>query len=94
MNPPAIIDFLEPLAPFGPILHPLIKRPKAPDLTRDQKRDVRLLYSIGWKFKEIHRQTKATYRQIKYAVSTKATPTKRSGRPPILTQAQVEELQY
>ena len=30
--------------------------------------------------------------QIQYAYTSRAIPKKRSGRPPILTQAQVEEL--
>ncbi|KAI0994030.1 hypothetical protein K3495_g14153 [Podosphaera aphanis] len=83
------------VAPFGPIPRPSIKRPKAPDLTRDQRRDIRLFHSIDWSYKQIqdHLPFKPTFAQIRYAcLSVKATPTKRSGRPPVLTQAQIEEL--
>ena len=78
--------------PFHPIPHPPNKRQKAPDLTRDQRRDICLLHAIGWKYKDIHHHIGATYSQIQTSCSTKATPTRRSGRPPILSQAQVEEL--
>jgi hypothetical protein len=61
-----------PVAPFGPIPHPPIHRPKAPDLTRDQRRDIRLLYEIGWSYSQIrdHLLYRPTIRQIKYACST------------------------
>ncbi|KAF8846412.1 hypothetical protein BDZ45DRAFT_543582, partial [Acephala macrosclerotiorum] len=62
------------------------------DLTRDQRRDIQLLHSIGWKISDINKFTKATESQIKRAYAVRATPTKRPGRPPILTAAQVEEL--
>jgi hypothetical protein len=67
---------------------------KSPDLTRDQKRDCRLLHSIGWSYSQIHRQLGYTVRQIGGACreGTQVTPKKRSGRPPVLTQAQVKEL--
>jgi len=84
------------VAPFRPIPHPPIRRPKAPDLSRDQRRDIRLLYSIGWSKTQIRRHLPyaPTIRQIQYVCSDniRATPTKRSGRPPVLTQAQIEEL--
>ena len=79
------------LEPFRPRPHPPIRPPKASHLTRDQRRDIQLLHSIGWSYSQIHRQTQATLSQIRTAI-VKATPQKRSGRPPILTQAQVEEL--
>ena len=79
------------VAPFRPIPYPLIRRPKAPDLSRDQRRDIRLLYSIGWSKTQIRRYLPyaPTIRQIQYIYSDniRATPTKRSGRPPVLTQA-------
>ncbi len=82
----------EPLEePIGPIPHPSIRPSKAPELTRDQRRDIQLLSSIGWSYSQIRKHTKATISQIRTAL-IKATPRKRSGRPPLLTQAQVEEL--
>jgi len=72
----------------GPIL---VRRQKHPDLSRDQRRDVQLLHNIGWSYSQIHRHTSHSIQQIRTACQ-KATPRKRSGRPPILTQAQIEEL--
>ena len=71
---------------------PPIRRPRASDLTRDQRRDIQLLRSLGWKYKDIERFTKATPSQVYTACTIRATPTKRPGRPPLLTQAQIEEL--
>jgi hypothetical protein len=77
-----------------PIPHPPIHAPKAPTLTRDQRRDCQLLHSIGWSYSEIRLFTGHTVRQIGIACGPqgKATPKKSTGRPPLLTQAQVEEL--
>jgi len=41
------------LTTSGPIPHPPIQRRKAPKLTRDQRRDITLLYSIGWSYNQI-----------------------------------------
>ena len=62
------------------------------DLTRDQRRDCQLLRSIGWKYAEIQEKTGFSWRQIQYACTTPATPTKRPGCPPVLTQAQIDDL--
>ena len=87
-------SFLSLQGPLGLMPRPPIRRPRAPELTRDQKRDCQLLHSIGWSYNQIHKQTGYTIRQIGGACSqeARATPKKRSGRPPLLTQAQVEEL--
>ena len=78
---------------MGPMPHPPIRRPKAPDLTRDQKRDCQLLHSIGWSYSQIHKKTSFTLNQVAHACQDlRATPRKRGGRPLILSQAQVEEL--
>ncbi|CZT48741.1 uncharacterized protein RSE6_09487 [Rhynchosporium secalis] len=70
------------------------KYTKAPELTRDQRRDITLLHSIGWSYSQIssYLPFTPTIRQINYTINTRATPKKKPGRPPILTQAQVEEL--
>ena len=85
---------LRPQTPPLPIPHPPIRRPKAPDLIRDKKRDIQLLHSIGWSYPQIERFTGHTYNQIANACRSgvRATPKKKSGRPPLLSQAQVEEL--
>ena len=68
--------------------------PKMTHLTRDQRRDCQLLRSIGWKYGQIQEKTGFFLRQIRYACSPAcpATPTTRPGRPPTLTQAQIEDL--
>jgi transposase len=86
-----ISNLLQEPEPSRPIPHPPIRRIKAADLTRDQRRDIRLLHSIGWSYSKIRIHTKATIKQIRTAL-VRGTPQKRSGRPPILTQAQIEEL--
>ena len=62
------------------------------DLTRDQRRDCQLLRSIGWKYAQIQEKTGFSWRQIQYACTAPATLTKRSACPPVLTQAQIEDL--
>ena len=97
-NTPAFLAIRElaSVAPNGPIPHPPIKQTRASHLTRDQRRDIQLLYRIGWSYQHIRNALPfhPTIRQVNYACkeTTQATPQKRSGRPPILTQAQVEEL--
>ena len=70
--------------PIGPIPHPLIRRPKASTLTRNQRRDCQLLHSIGWSYSQINKQTGYTIRQIGLAC-VKATPKKSTGHPPLFT---------
>ena len=93
-----MLDFLNILnpsvEPLGPIPHPPIRHTKAIDLMRDQKCDCQLLHSIGWSYPKIEKFTGFTYNQIKNACrqGSQCTPKKKSGRPPILMQAQVKEL--
>lgn len=70
------------------------RRQRAQPLTRDQRRDCSLLHSIGWSYTDIYNRFSYTRRQIALACRSdaRATPKKRPGRPPVLTQAQVEEL--
>ena len=71
--------------PVGPVLHPPICKAKASDLTRDQRRDIILLHSIGWSYAQIRRQTGFTVAQIGRACrADRPTPQKRNSRPPIL----------
>ena len=77
-----------------PIPHPPIRRQRHPDLSRNQRRDCQLLHSIGWSYSQIRTYTSYTIRQIQLACKpiSRATLQKRTGRPPVLTQAQIEEL--
>ena len=86
LNPVNTFDTIDPIP------HPPLQKSRPKRLTRDQRRDCQLLRSIGWKYQDIHRHTGHSYHQIQYACSGKATPKKSSGRPPILTQVQIEEL--
>jgi len=92
MNLSLILNSTIPLRTLCPTAHPPIRQPKAQDLIRDQRRDIILLRSIGWQYKNIVTYTKATYSQVQRTCNTRATPVKRPGRPPLLTQAQIEEL--
>lgn len=86
---PQLASLVPPLAPT--------KATRSSHTTRDQRRDIRLLYEIGWSYKQIHDYLPfhPTYEQIKYVVkSSQATPKKKTGRRPILTQAQVEDLVF
>lgn len=66
---------------------------KAIDLNRDERLQILTLRSIGWSFDQIIEKTGATWRQVQYTCQTgQATPARRSGRPPLLTAAQIEEL--
>lgn len=69
-----------------------IRRAYAQKLSRDQRRDIQLLRDLGWKHKDIHRHTGASLRQIGTACTLRATPRKSKGRPPILTESQIDEL--
>jgi hypothetical protein len=72
--------------------HPPIRRKKAGNLSHDQRCDIQLLCSLGWKYGNIHKFTGCKISQIRYTCSHPATPKKNPGRPPILSQAQIAEL--
>jgi hypothetical protein len=70
--------------------------PRAPYyryLSRDERLRVQTLRDIGWKLPEIQRRLGITWRQAQYACSHRLTPQKRSGRPPILEEEQVNEIE-
>lgn len=69
-----------------------IRGPKTSELTRDQRLNCQLLHEIGWTYYRIRDFTGHTYAQIHQACARPASPQKRTGRPSVLTQAQVEEL--
>jgi len=103
MNPPTIepLIFYQPpplrlISQLPPPTRPAPKTIKSSHSTRDERKDIRLLHEIGWSYRQSreHLPFHPTYDQIKYACkpSSSATPKKKSGRPLILSQAQVEEL--
>jgi transposase len=72
--------------------------PKRHQLTRDERLRIQTLYEAGWKFDAIHAHLRPhiqglSLRQIEYTYQfIHPTPQKRSGRPPLLTEEQKEEL--
>ena len=78
----------------------IMERPSTPpsqEMTRDQRIEARILYSIGMQYTKIvqfleDKGQKITYRQVYYTYKTRATPTKRTGRPPRITASQTNEL--
>lgn len=77
---------------------PATPPPPTRQMTRDQRIQARTLHSIGLSYQDIQKwfiaekSIKLTYRQIYYACTTRATPQKRTGRPPVLTTNQIEEI--
>jgi transposase len=62
-------------------------------LTRDERARIRTLhYTAGWTYQAIVDATGFSYDQVGYAFRTGATPKKRSGRPPLLTPDQVQQV--
>jgi len=72
---------------------PQSTRFKAPDTNRDERLRIRTLRGIGWTYEDIAAYTGCTLAQVRHACSAdQTTPRRRSGRPSLLTDAQVEEL--
>jgi transposase len=63
----------------------------ASDATRDERLQVQTLRDIGWSYSQIRKQLDLTRNQIAYAATHRLTPKKRKGRPPMLSQ---EEINY
>ena len=70
-------------------------RPHTPihQTSRDERIEARVLLRAGLSYKEIVNLTGLSYHQVQAVRRhNKVTPSKRSGRPPILSPAQVDEL--
>ncbi|KAM7190946.1 hypothetical protein V8F33_009179 [Rhypophila sp. PSN 637] len=65
---------------------------RASNTSRDARISIRTLRSAGWTYQQIATHLRLTLRQVQHAATTQATPRRSSGRPPLLTEAQVEEL--
>jgi transposase len=62
-------------------------------LTRDQRIQARTLRSVSFTYEAIAKHLSITIRQAQHACKAEqATPSKRVGRPSILSEAQVDEL--
>lgn len=67
--------------------------PHSSHLTRDERLQVQTLHMAKHSIKDICSLLKFTRRQVTYAIaSDRVTPKKRTGRPPKLSDAQVDEL--
>lgn len=67
--------------------------PTTTQSTRDLRLRARTLHEIGWSYPQIARHLGLTPRQVQYALTTvNLTPQRRSGRPPLLTPTEVDEL--
>lgn len=62
-----------------------------PHLTRDERLQCALLRTLDWEFQRIAKHIGCTERQAWYACQGPATPKKRSRRPLILSDEQVNE---
>lgn len=84
---------------MAPIDFDLILNPPSPRhphhryLSRDERLRVQTLRDAGWKLPEIQQQLGITWNQAQYACSHRLTPQKRSGRPPVLEEEQVDEIE-
>ena len=68
-----------------PMYRPPIKRSRRPNLTRDQKRDIKSAASWGVSTLEMmKRWPQLSRQQIQRVLDTPTTPKKPSGRPPVL----------
>src|SRR4051794_26179482 len=62
-------------------------------LSRDQRLQIQTLWKAGFKRKQIQDHLSLTYWQIRYAcLASRPTPKKRSGRPPVLSEEQIDEI--
>jgi hypothetical protein len=57
--------------------------------SRDQRRDIQLLYREGFTPAQIAQKQGCTARQVEYAIAHPATPKKRSGRPGKMTEGEI-----
>ena len=62
------------------------------DTSRDQRRDVKLMHRLGYTQAAISLQLDLSINQVQYAISQPETPKRRSGRNPILSEAQIQDL--
>ncbi|KAG9249358.1 uncharacterized protein F5Z01DRAFT_631838, partial [Emericellopsis atlantica] len=65
---------------------------RASNTSRDTRISIRTLRSAGWTYQQIATHLHLTLRQVQHAATTQATPRRSTGRPPLLTEAQLEEL--
>ena len=68
--------------------------PKRQHLYRDERLRIQTLRDVGFKYKQIQEALGYSYRQIQGAyLASRPTPKKRSGRPPVLSEKKVDEIE-
>jgi transposase len=78
---------------MDPSTPPPTRRSKRPDLTRDQRIRVQAYRDDNWSYPDIAAKLNISERQVRHVIDTaRATPKKRTGRPPVLSDADVDEL--
>ena len=61
-------------------------------LSRDQRISIQTLRNVGWTYARIATEYKLTHRAVQYACTHPPTPSKRSGRPTLLSEEQADTL--
>ena len=61
--------------------------------SRDQRREIQTLRSIGWSFTAIANHCDVTERQVQHACANPATPRKRRGRPSATTEDYEQQIE-
>ncbi len=63
-------------------------------LNRDERLRIQTLRDVGFKYNQIYDALGYSYKQIQRAcLASRPTPKKRSGRPPVLSEEQVDEIE-
>jgi DDE superfamily endonuclease/Transposase len=82
----------DPFAGIPPFAPPCAIPQLRHQTTRDQRRDIKLSFRLGFEPEIIAKQQRLTVRQVKYALAQPATPKKKVGRPHKLNHEQIDEL--
>jgi hypothetical protein len=87
-------QLIDPLQQLETFLGPSTDIPRPPNWfsTREERIQARILARVGFKYAEGADTLKLIIRQVGYAIRNGATPRRRTGRPPILTINQIDEL--
>lgn len=79
--------------PSTPAPNPLLlRKPRRARLTRDERIRIRTLRDVGWSYQAIVDKYGFTHSGIQYACTHSENPGKHTGRPPMLSEEQVEAL--
>lgn len=73
-----------------------VKKSKSSDLSRDMRLQILTLFNVSkWSKSKIAQTLKVTYNQVRHTIDAgHPTPSKKSGRKPILSAEQIDELEF